>query len=600
MYAAVSKHGGAPLFSLPVGSAQRAVIPATGPPTIDIAIEGHLGSASGIQMQRGRDAAILAELYLAHGLAALKKVDGSFAFLIVDHRDGSVHAGIDKLGQSLAYVSETPDEVVFATTLAELLSLLPSKPNVDLSSVFEFLSQGWVISPNSMFEGVEKLRPGSFVTCRGSHVERVGYYEPLHDGVFVTRQREELSQEIRRHLHAAVRRSVPWSDSWSAFLSGGLDSSSVVYALSDAIGHSFPTFYASFGNLDRYMALPDEEGVARAVADHFRTDHSVLTIGSDAIDRVPEIVRLIEEPIYDGGPIVVDAVMREAKTRADGVMTGIGGDFLFGGERRHLLISLLDHTRNLPGWQLAGRLAALPTARSAWLTRLRFDMQRTVSIRELSMGDFYVRRLHGAVHADSFCKPSVFGDLERSPLDKINACLDEVVTLDSLTKLLYLDFRLLTPDGLTRDVVALGRAHDLTVCNPYLDSEFVDFSMTMSPREKVRGFTQKYALRKAIRGYLPADVLKKKKGGLGAPIRWWVNHDDLVAEHLSREVVEERGMFDYQEIAQMRDDTLTERRDCSLMLWSLFTLESWMRQFVDKDLTGLSRDRRSNARCVDQ
>src|ERR1035437_10620188 len=104
MYAAVSKHGGAPLLSLPVGSAQRAVIPATGPPTIDIAIEGHLGSASGIQMQRGRDAAILGELYLAHGLASLKKVDGSFAFLIVDHRDGSVHAGIDKLGQSLAYV----------------------------------------------------------------------------------------------------------------------------------------------------------------------------------------------------------------------------------------------------------------------------------------------------------------------------------------------------------------------------------------------------------------------------------------------------------------------------------------------------------------
>ena len=155
--------------------------------------------------------------------------------------------------------------------------------------------------------------------------------------------------------------------------------------------------------------------------------------------------------------------MREAKTRADGVMTGIGGDFLFGGERRHLLISLLDRTRNLPGWELAGRLAGLPTARSAWLTRRRFDMQRTLSVRELSIGDFYVRRLHGAALADSFCKRSVFGDLDRSPLDKINACLDEVSTLDSLTKLLYLDFRLLTPDGLTRDVVALGRAHDLNV-----------------------------------------------------------------------------------------------------------------------------------------
>jgi asparagine synthase (glutamine-hydrolysing) len=117
--------------------------------------------------------------------------------------------------------------------------------------------------------------------------------------------------------------------------------------------------------------------------------------------------------------------------------------------------------------------------------------------------------------------------------------------------------------------------------------------------EKVRGLTQKYALRKAIRGHVPADVLKKKKGALGAPIRWWVTHEDLVADHLSREVVEERGMFDYQEIAQMKEDTLTERRDCSLMLWSLFTLESWMRQFVDKHLTGLPRDQRTGLTLPD-
>ena len=160
MYAAVSKHGAAPILSLPVGSAQRAVSPAAWPPTIDIAIEGHLSSASGIQIQRGRDAAVLAELYLAHGPTALEKVDGSFAFVIVDHRDGRVHAGIDKLGQSLAYVAETPDEVVFATSLTELLGLLPSKPNVDMSSVFEYLSQGWVISPNSMssFSGASTFR----------------------------------------------------------------------------------------------------------------------------------------------------------------------------------------------------------------------------------------------------------------------------------------------------------------------------------------------------------------------------------------------------------------------------------------------------------
>jgi asparagine synthase (glutamine-hydrolysing) len=582
MYAVISKRADARALGLPQAGAQRAVHPDSGSPAVEVVIEGHLGRAAGAALHRGGDAGALLDLYLAHGPSAIERVDGSFAYVIVDRRDGRVHAGIDKLGQSLAYLAETDSEIVFASTLAELLTLLPFKPGVDMASVWEFLSQGWVISPNSMFEGVSKLQPGSFVTWDGSRLNHVGYYEPLHDGRFVDRPRPVLNREIRQHIHTAVGRGLDWSDSWSSFLSGGLDSSSVVYAMAGAIRQPFPTFYGNFGALDRYMALPDEERVARAVAEKFGTRHSVVTIPADVMDRVPEIVRIIEEPIYDGGPIVVDAVMQAAKAQANGVMTGIGGDFLFGGERRHLLIALLDHTRNLPGWGLAGRLAGLPTSRSAWLTRVRFDVQRTLSVRELSMGEFYVRRLHGAPLVDAFCKPSVFKGLERSPLDKINACLDEVASLDDLTRLLYIDFRLLTPDGLTRDVVALGRDHDLTVCNPYLDSEFVDFSMTMPPREKVRGLTQKYALRQAIRGYLPADVLKKKKGGLGAPIRWWVTHDELVAEHLSRDVVEERGLFEYSEIEQMRADTIAERRDCSLTLWSLFTLECWMRQFADK------------------
>ena len=99
-----------------------------------------------------------------------------------------------------------------------------------------------------------------------------------------------------------MRRGLPWSDSWSSFLSGGLDSSSVVYALSDALGHSFPTFYGSFGNLDRYLAMPDEEGVARAVADRFGTHHSVFTIGSDAIDAFPRSFGLSRSQSTTEGP----------------------------------------------------------------------------------------------------------------------------------------------------------------------------------------------------------------------------------------------------------------------------------------------------------
>ncbi len=587
MQIVVSKINDARLPGTRTAGAQHHASPGDG--RVEVLVEGHLGHASGIPLKRNGDAEALCELYLAHGAKALGMVEGSFAFAIVDRRDGEVLMGIDKMGQALGYLAETPDNIYFASSLTELLRVLPFKPDLDIASVYEFLKIGWVISPHSMFEGVEKITPGSYARFDGKVLSRVSYYKPVHDGHFVERSTPQLSQEIRQHIRTGVRRGLPWADQWSSFLSGGLDSSSVVCTMAGELGEPFPTFYGNFGALDKYMALPDEERVARAVAQEFKTNHSVVTIQPDVMHRVAQIVSCIEEPIYDGGPIVVDAVMAAAREAgADGIMTGIGGDFLFGGERRHLLISLLDRTRNLPGWKMADRLAHVPTPWLPLLTRARFDIQRTCEVRSLSMADFYDRRLHGADIVKSLCKPAIFTAIDRKPIDKIKACLDEVPHLDDLTALCYIDFRLITPDGLTRDVVALGRDHGLQVCNPYLDSEFVDLSMTMPPNEKVRRLTQKYAFRNAIRGYVPDDVLKKKKGGLGAPIRYWVTHDELVAEHLSREVVEGRGLFEYSEIESMREDTLAERRDASLTLWSLFTLESWMRQFVDKSFSAES------------
>lgn len=181
MYVTVSKRGGAPRIDLANQRPQHAI----GSASIEVLVEGHFGSASGIDLRHTNDASALADLYTAHGVSGLKKVDGSFAFIIIDHQKGLVHAGIDKLGQSFAYLAETADSVHFATTLRELLDLLPSKPNVDFASMYEFLAQGWIIAPSSMFEGIEKIQPGSFVTWDGTGLHHVGYYEPLHDGVFV-------------------------------------------------------------------------------------------------------------------------------------------------------------------------------------------------------------------------------------------------------------------------------------------------------------------------------------------------------------------------------------------------------------------------------
>ena len=184
-------------------------------------------------------------LYLSHGAKALEMVEGSFAFAIVDRRDGTVLMGIDKMGQALGYLADTPDNVYFASTLTELLRVLPFKPDLDIASVYEFLKIGWIISPHSMFEGVEKITPGSYARFDGKVLSRVSYHKPVHDGHFVERSTPQLSREIRHSIRAGVRRGLPWADQWSSFLSGGLDSSSVVFAMAGELVSPSPPFTAT-------------------------------------------------------------------------------------------------------------------------------------------------------------------------------------------------------------------------------------------------------------------------------------------------------------------------------------------------------------------
>jgi len=565
-------------------AATRASLPSDrNRPLVEVVVQGHFSKAGTGSLQGSDEAQLLGELFLERGEHAFSMVDGAFSFMLVDNRSGRTYAGIDKVGKAETFVADLADRVVIATSINEVIESAGQTLNVDLESIHDFLSLGWVPNPHSMFVGVSKLPPGSYIIWDGKVITSLVYYRPSHSPAFTERTSAQLSNQIRDHLHTSVRRGVPWSDSWAAFLSGGLDSSGVIYSLATCTDHSFPTYYGAFGDLTRYMALPDEARIAQAVASAFGTDHHIVSIGEGALESVPGLVQAIQEPLSDGGPVVIDQVMRAAKLESTGIMTGVGGDFLFGGERRHLLISLLTGARRLPVWGVARRLADIPTGWSEWLTRARFDVQRAASIRELSLGEFNARRLHGGGVVDRLFRPVVLEALNRTPIDEINACLNDVKNLDDLTALLYLDLRMLTPDSLARDVETLGRAHGMDVYHPYLDADFVDFAMTIPPRDKVRRLKMKYAMHQALRGFVPDEVLKRrKKGGLGAPIRFWVTHHPLVDEHLSPDVVKERGLFSYAEIDRMLSDTRDERRDYSTLLWGLFTLEVWMRQFADR------------------
>jgi asparagine synthase (glutamine-hydrolysing) len=531
----------------------------------------------------------LAELYARDAAQAFAKVDGAFCGVVLDWRRGTIILVRDKLGIGRAYLSRDGNTVTFSDSLSDLLDAQGRRFAVDIDSIYTFLMIGWVPTPHSMFRGVEKLPPGTYLeSCDGTLTQTTYYDVPHHRSLITHRPVEVLRQQVAEYLDRSVSRGVASGGRWGSFLSGGVDSSSVVASLARRSSKSFPTYFGGFDpKLNRYLPNPEEPAMSQLVAARYKTNHHMLWLGPDVADSTPEIIGALEEPVSDGGCLIVGAVMRAARREVDGLMTGIGGDFIFTGERRHMVLNLLRLMRRLPDpvWQILKWLSATqPLARNARISQMHFDLTRLLSVRELGIEAMYAGFFLQAEAAElqSLFLPEIHAKVTRDPLAEIKGYFQRTADLDPLGRFLYLDLKNQATEHSVREAETLGRHFGLKIYNPFLDAELVDFAMSIPIADKVSGLTLKVPLKAAMRGRLPDAVLDHKKGGLASPIRWWVTQPDgFVTSVLSRRNIERRAIFSADAVEEFRRATADGVRDYSKLLWSIFTLELWLQQFVD-------------------
>ena len=539
----------------------------------------------------GSDSArTLGALYAQYAAQVFAKVDGAFCAVILDWRRGTIIVARDKLGIGRAYVCREGDNVTFSDSLALLLEIEGRSFDLDLDSVHAFLSIGWIPTPHSMFSGVEKFPAGSLLESREGKLEQRKYYDvPRSSSAVRHRPADEIHRSITEHLDRSVDRGLAVGGRWGSFLSGGVDSSGVVASLGRAVGSPFSTYFGGFSpQLNRYLPNPEEPAMSRLVAERVGANHHMLWLGPETLETIPEIVAALEEPVCDGGCIVLGAVMRAAHNDVDGLMTGIGGDFLFTGERRHMVLNLLRFMRPVPdaAWRLLNYILGFPLlARSTRISQMHFDLTRVLAIRKLSIeamyAGFFLQAEPSEMHL--LFLPEVYAKLSRDPVQEMNDDFRASANLDPLGRFLYLDLKHQAPEHCLREAETLGRHYGLKIYSPFLDADFVNFAMSIPSADKVSGLALKVPLKEAMRGRVPDEVLDRKKGGLGSPIRWWVTQPEgLVASALSRKNIERRGFFSPQAIEQFREATANGTHDYTKLLWSLFTLEIWLQQFVDK------------------
>jgi asparagine synthase (glutamine-hydrolysing) len=543
----------------------------------------------GLQFASDCDTEVVLALYARHGVEMLSKMNGIFAFAIWDTVKSELFLARDRLGVKPLYYHQTLDDrLYFASEVKALLAAL-ARPRVRHDVIGHFLTFLWVPDPDTMFEGVSKLPPGHYAIFRDGRLRVSQYW----DMTFAPEERplKEWSSLVRDGIGDAVLRQTVSDVPLGSFLSGGIDSSAIVAALS-RISDPITTYTVGFTPEDlAHEIIPDDIRYSRMVAREFDVDYHEHILTADIIDLLPRVIWHMDEPVADPAAITTLLICGAARRSLTVVLSGMGGDEIFAGYPRHLAARIGQVTDAVPrplrsalrggleGRMTLGRPGRLRGPRRNLLKYLG-GIDTSPQERYLTYCSYYRPQ-----QLDRLLAPDMRDALRsRDPFERHNEHFERVADQHWLNQLLYVDMKTFLPClNLTyTDKMSMAASTEVRV--PFLDDELVALSGRIPPDLKLRHFRRKYIFKRSMEGTLPRKVIWRSKAGFGAPIRSWMKNDlqPLLDDLLSPQDVASRGLFDAAEVQRLRRANDAGTEDNALRLWALLTLELWHQQFIDQ------------------
>lgn len=538
--------------------------------------------AAGHAFRSASDCEVMLHAYEEWGDGFVHRLNGMYNFALWDGRRRRLLIGRDRIGVKPLYWRMDGRLFAFATEAKALLDLPGASSRVDRVALASYLNLGYVSAPRSMFAGISKLPAASILSIEDGRVDIRRYWSPpekVEQGIPETEWVERIRTGIERSVRMQMVSDVPIG----AFLSGGIDSSAVVAAMAAVSGQPVKTYAIGFAGSaadDYFNELP----YARRVAQLYGTDHHEILVRPDVVALLPRLLWHMDEPMADTAFITTYLVSEFARREVTVILSGVGGDELFGGYRRYLgnhyaarFTRLPAALRNLA--KEAGR--RLPADRhSPWLNVARLAKSFLESV-DLSFDERYraylqimdrslaSRLLAGAAPADWDPLVEAFAGSRQD---------------DACNQMLAVDMASQLPDDLLLLTDKMSMAVSLECRVPLLDHELLEMAATMPENVKIRGGVLKAAMKKALADRLPPDILHRKKRGFGTPMGAWLKGElaGLLEKLLAPEVLRARGLFDAGVVAQLLADHRASRRDYTEALLSLLNFEIWARIYLDR------------------
>ncbi len=533
------------------------------------------------------DTETIVHAYEEWGEDLVHKLRGMFAFAVWDERQRKLFLARDRLGIKPLYYTLLKDQtLVFGSELKAVIAHPAVVRALEPRALDLFLTLEYIPAPLSIFQNVYKLPAGCVLVYKEGHVEVRKYWDITPPAPSSTRICEKDLPDVMEKLYSLLKESVKLrliSDvPLGAFLSGGIDSSTIVGLMRELGASPLKTFSVGFDEIS-YNELP----YARRIAKTFQTDHEEFILEPQALELTEKLIRHLDEPFGDFSIFPTYLVSQMARTRVKVILSGDGGDEVFGGYEHYQAQKIASRlVVRAVGRPLSNIISLFPPSekkKGSWNKLQRFlqGLEYSPENRHFRWMMFSSPENKTRLYSQEFTN-QLGGVEDIFKLDPFKPVFEKLPSFDPMNGELYLDLKTYLADDIMVKVDRMSMAASLEAREPLLDHKLVEFAFALPGELKLRGLVTKWIFKKTMERLLPRENIYRPKEGFSIPIKHWLRQElkELMLDYLSEKRIKEEGYFQFDSVKKMIDAHLDGRKNCSHELWALLVFEVWKENYL--------------------
>jgi len=531
--------------------------------------------------QTNSDTEVLLALYEKHGSAMVHRLRGMFAFAIWDEQERTLFLARDRIGVKPLYYAQLGNRLLFASEPKALLAHPELSRAIDPTALDAYLSLLYVPPPYSIFKSIRQLPPAHTLIWKEGALKIERYWDALPDPDD-RRSEEEWAEELAPILEESIRMRMMSDVPLGAFLSGGIDSSTIVAVMSAASERPVETFCVGFGKEgDAY----EERPVAREVAEYFGTNHHEMEVSLDLVESLEPMIRGFDEPFGNPSALLTYELSKFTREHVTVALSGDGGDEIFGGYPRYQGLLWSQSLASIPRFLRKPIRTALGARESSTARNWRRWGRQLLEGCDLPADLRYESWVAYASDSDNdrLLSPDLSASVRADGrVHPVREFFNRPARGDSLARAAYADIHGFLPENVLRYADRMSMAHGLEIRVPFTDHALVEKAVSVPSAYRLGRLASKRLLRKIMKGRLPEKVLARKKLGFNPPMGIWLQREgsELIERWLEPSLIRKEDIFQPREIQRLVEEHTSRKREHGLRLWSLIVFQAWRRYYL--------------------